>query len=71
MTPPEAHRLITRRGFSVTWQIEDRDAKGVGTMTLSSSPPPTGYVEGGFVEGGHAHVLVSVGPGAVPYPGCR
>lgn len=70
MTPPEADRLITSRGFTVTWQIEDRDKDGAGTTTLSNTPPTTGVVEGGFAEGGHVHVVVSVGSGAVRYAGC-
>jgi hypothetical protein len=71
MTPAGAHQTITARGFTVTWQIEDRDSNGVGTTTLSGTPPSAGVVEGGFVQGSEAHVVVSVGSGAVPYVGCK
>jgi hypothetical protein len=70
MAPPEAHRVITGRGYGVTWQIEDRDGAGRGTTTLSSTPPPTGVIEGGFVEGDSAHVVVAVGSGASVAPDC-
>jgi hypothetical protein len=70
MTPPDAHRTIVERGFTVTWQIEDRDPTGAGTTSLSTEPPPSGVVEDGFVEGNKAHVVVSVGSGAIPYLGC-
>lgn len=70
MTPADANALIVARGFSVTWQIEDRDPSGSGSTTLSDVPPPRGIVDGGFVEGRHVHVVVSVGSGSLPHGNC-
>jgi hypothetical protein len=71
MTPKDVQRVIVDGGFAVSWQIEDRDENGVGTTTFSGEPPESGVIEGGFVDGSVAYVLVSVGSGARPHPGCE
>lgn len=70
MTPPQAQAVIAGKGFHVIWQIEDRDSSGRGSTTLSTAAPLIGVVEGGFIEGMTAHVVVSVGTGAVPFDAC-
>lgn len=65
MIPPEADAAIRARGYTITWQIED---KAAGSSRLDARPPATGYVIGGFVEEMHAHVVVETGPAAVPIP---
>lgn len=71
MTPPEAEAVIVAKDFDVLWQVEDRDAQGNGSTSFSTAPPVTGVVEAGFVDGKTAHVVVSVGPGAIPFDWCK
>jgi hypothetical protein len=71
MSPPDAHRVIAERGYTARWQIEDRDEDGIGTTSFADDPPPAGVVEGGYVDGSVAFVVVSVGSGTRPYAGCE
>jgi hypothetical protein len=59
MTPPEADAAIRARGYTVTWQIEDRASR---SSRIDAQPPTTGYVIGGFVNEMHAHVVVDAQP---------
>lgn len=71
MTPPEANAVIVAKGFAVSWQIEDRDSEGNGSTSFSTTPPPAGVVEGGFIQRKTAYVVVSVGSGAIPFDWCK
>ena len=54
MTPPEAADWFAQHGYTVTWQIETRNGgstKDASTSRQSSTPPQTGYVIDGVLEG--------------------
>lgn len=70
MTPPQAQRLILDRGFTPYWQVEPAGSlKGDGsTPRFSYEPPADGVIQGGFVRGDTAHVVVEVG--GERRPGC-
>jgi hypothetical protein len=65
MTPTEAQRLMVERGFTPYWQVEQADRS---TTRFSSDPPAEGVIQGGFVRGDTAHVVVEVG--GEPRAGC-
>ncbi len=67
MTPSAAHAAIVAKGYAVRWQVEDRDAGGDGSTTFSTTPPPHGVVEGGYLDGTTVHIVVSVGSGAIRF----
>jgi hypothetical protein len=69
MTPPEAAHWLSQHGYTVTWQIEARtggSTKESSTSTQSATPPQTGYVIDGVLEGKHLTMVVETGPGATP-----
>jgi hypothetical protein len=68
MTPPEAQIVIAGRGFGVEWQINDHRS---GTGRGSALPPATGIIQGGWIAGRTAHVVVEVGQRAAVSPDCR
>ena len=69
-TPPVADQLLRASGYSVQWQVENRGTDGHGSTTFSSTPPDRGVIEGGFVDGSVAYVVVAIGRGAHDHPGC-
>jgi hypothetical protein len=73
LAPLDAQRVIVAHGYTPAWQIEDRpgDGKSGTTTTFSDVAPDHGIVQGGFVEGTVAHVVVSVSADAVPFDDCR
>ena len=70
MTPPEAADWFAQHGYTVTWQIETRNGgstKDASTSRRSSTPPQTGYVIDGVLEGDHIlTMVVETGPAAQP-----
>ena len=70
MTPPEAAHWLAQHGYTVTWQIETRNGgstKDGSTSSRSTTPPQTGYVVGGVLEGKHVlTMVVETGPAAQP-----
>ena len=70
MTPAQAQRLMVDRGFIPYWQVERAGpVKGEGSSTrFSSDPPAEGVIQGGFVRGDTAHVVVEIG--GEPRAGC-
>jgi len=70
MSPPEAARWFAQHGYTVTWQIETRNGgstKDASTSRQSSTPPQTGYVIDGVLEGDHVlTMVVETGPAAQP-----
>jgi hypothetical protein len=68
MTPPNAGELLTELGYSVTWQIEDRDR---GTYEQTPIAPPDGYIIDGVLVRGNLILVVERGENAVPVsPSC-
>ncbi len=63
MAPPRAADLLGLLGYSVTWQIEDRDA---GTSVQLPSPPADGYIIEGILKGRYLTLVVERGANAIP-----
>jgi hypothetical protein len=71
MNPVEAGRALAALGYDVTWQIEYRaEDPDQNKGTMSSTPPPDGYVIEGVLEGNRLLLVVEIGPAALPVPGC-
>jgi hypothetical protein len=63
MSPPQAANVLEELGYSVTWQIENRDD---GSSIQSPRPPTEGYVIEGVLNGRDMTLVVEVGENAEP-----
>jgi hypothetical protein len=71
MNPVEAGKALAALGYVVTWQIEYRaDDPDQNESTMSSVPPPDGFVIEGVLEGNQLLILVERGPAAHQMIGC-
>lgn len=68
MAPPHADEVLRELGYTVTWQIEDRDA---GTSVTATIPPAVGYIQEGVLHGRELLLVVETGDAASPVgPSC-
>jgi hypothetical protein len=63
MTPRHAAGVLAELGYTVTWQVEDRD---LGTSKQMSVAPSDGYIIDGVLEGANLVLVVERGAGVVP-----
>ena len=74
MTPREAARWLSDRGYDVTWQVEDKTPgvpKGQQVPYQTSTAPDTGFIAAAVVTGGHDMiVVVETGPDAIHAQDC-
>lgn len=63
MSPSVAQQWLTERGYSVTWQIEDQDAR---TSQQAAVPPTSGYIIEGVLKGNQLTLVVETGNAARP-----
>ena len=63
MSPYDADRLLRDLGYSITWQVEDRNT---GISHSSNVPPAEGFIQGGVVTGRELIVVVETGVGVEP-----
>lgn len=61
--PNAAQPMLESLGYTVTWQIEDRDA---GTSTQSTTPPKDGYIVEGSQHGRNLLIVVERGSTVIP-----
>lgn len=63
MSPPVGDQYLEARGYTVTWQVENRDAM---TSQLTDTPPETGHIIEGVLHDQHLLLVVEVGERATP-----
>jgi hypothetical protein len=63
MSPSVAQQWLTDRGYIVTWQIEDQDAR---TSQQAAIPPTSGYIIEGVLKGNQLTLVVETGIAAQP-----
>jgi hypothetical protein len=63
MAPDRAGVALADLGYTITWQVEDRDT---GTSKQTDTAPTDGYIVDGVLDGHHLLLVVERGSGAHP-----
>jgi hypothetical protein len=63
MSPSRAASLLADLGYSVTWQVENRDT---GSSQAVLAPPSTGFIIDGVAHGSTLILVVETGADAQP-----
>lgn len=63
MAPTDADRLLRELGYTVNWQLSDRDTGGFSSSNVA---PLTGFISAGILKGHELIIVVESGAGVEP-----